>query len=1487
MEGYEIDPGAGANNKGHLSEIEQLKIYLEHIKLQMENKLRQKRKQLEEELEAEYSRYKNYLEQHFLRIKERLEYDLKMGTNGEDLTCSELLSDKDRTSSNRLEIRIEDYRKRSSSADGRGLNFETKMLALLFMRGVNTTPKFSLASNVAGVGQFDDIVFAYMDETQNDIKIMFIQLKHKQNVYRKKTRNISAALLSLRGDYSVPQYCKSYPEVMKWLRNRDITSNINIDNVELVLFTNNALHTNTLCPDGQHSVLFTEGEVYCFTEENDTYIYNLFQQLETYGSFLHEFKAREEDSTEKLEEMKKQISSVDIRRKLIELERDANKISREINDWGNLSHYKDFLSRFKVYSLQSDESGLDMFIKKEIQTACGTGTSATGIIFERLLKEIHNWWEKESFFLTEEALFWRGIMQARINEFNDDLVRKLNSLNIRFNEENVSKCKEIISDNTTLHISPMKHDSSLLVCLKVHQSLGNNTYLMVEGKAFESHESELFILWEKWCDLLILVDDGYIPYDFFHSCPRKRFICISETKPHTDCFTVCDDTNLDQLDEVSQQKVLSSVVNFQGHDIPFRKLAGDKYSLVDGNIIMQLLSEKVVLGDELFGDLEYYIPRTLRLVGRVRQKILRNMIDAPVTFAVSGLSDSELQQMAPHAVKFEAMNTQNEDLDHCGVVAVESEDDFIQLAKPQQSVHWLCRQNSGLLWKESRGDIRTIKNWIQLSKTNLFENVDSIADVPHRLVLVSAESGMGKSTLLSHLALGIKHMNPSMWVIRVNLNDFTNLLEVLPEDVDLAHVITFILEVSGIPSEWRDILRMKLVKMEEVCMLFDGYDEISPTHAGKVTLMLQHLQASKVQKLWVTTRPVMKQRLEQDLSTLAFTLQPFSDTVQANFLAKFWKKTFSEINEINLSKFIVKLQHLTATNLNDKERYFLGIPLQSRLLAEAFEDDLRNYIETEEIGLPLKVDLIQLCNRFVQRKFEISCEKNNVDKTKPGLIQDYEELRETFEQNHMLSALLAILPNAHVKKLPGSDIIINRITKFSNRIEEGREKTGIIKEIVNGKPVFIHRTFSEYFAALWFARNYEFVRNLLTELLFDLNFQVLRNFFDRIVAQEFELHVAVVNQDKTAVDTLLLSQNIDVNAKDHGGRTALFLAVMNYIDSYSETSCNVTNQVLQTLLRYGADPNIRDDVLNWSPLCLGDKIRAWPAVDLLLGSSADAADLLFTKLNMCNNAYVQEMLRVASINGLVNLIAFMLNNGIPVGYWIRMGYGRYRCEATMLHIAAKHGQLDLVKYLAKSEADVEAQDRGLYKRTPLIWAAEEGELEVVKFLKDHGASVTSCDWCGNTALLRAAKNGKFAVVSLLLRESEITAGDQFGNNILHIAAKTGNVELVTQLLDAGLHVDCYNYRQQTPLWLAAWFGRVPVARLLLQRGADLNLQDSSDGFTPLHAAASGGHLQIVQCLVDHAANLRIYSKSGRTPLHVAIAWKHTAVADFIANSSNY
>jgi hypothetical protein len=68
--------------------------------------------------------------------------------------------------------------------------------------------------------------------------------------------------------------------------------------------------------------------------------------------------------------------------------------------------------------------------------------------------------------------------------------------------------------------------------------------------------------------------------------------------------------------------------------------------------------------------------------------------------------------------------------------------------------------------------------------------------------------------------------------------------------------------------------------MENVCVLFDGYDDIPPEHSETVALMLKSLQATKLQNLWVTTRPMMRKTLQDKLSTLALALRPFSKSNQ-------------------------------------------------------------------------------------------------------------------------------------------------------------------------------------------------------------------------------------------------------------------------------------------------------------------------------------------------------------------------------------------------------------------------------------------------------------------------------------------------------------------------------------------------------------------------------------------------------------------------------
>lgn len=65
---------------------------------------------------------------------------------------------------------------------------------------------------------------------------------------------------------------------------------------------------------------------------------------------------------------------------------------------------------------------------------------------------------------------------------------------------------------------------------------------------------------------------------------------------------------------------------------------------------------------------------------------------------------------------------------------------------------------------------------------------------------------------------------------------------------------------------------------------------------------------------------------------------------------------------------------------------------------------------------------------------------------------------------------------------------------------------------------------------------------------------------------------------------------------------------------------------------------------------------------------------------------------------------------------------------------------------------------------------------------------------------------------------------------------------------------------------AAW-NYVEAARMLLEAGADPNLQDSRNYFTPLQAASYSFCLPMVQLLLKEGAAVDIRTNKGETPLH--------------------
>jgi len=141
------------------------------------------------------------------------------------------------------------------------------------------------------------------------------------------------------------------------------------------------------------------------------------------------------------------------------------------------------------------------------------------------------------------------------------------------------------------------------------------------------------------------------------------------------------------------------------------------------------------------------------------------------------------------------------------------------------------------------------------------------------------------------------------------------------------------------------------------------------------------------------------------------------------------------------------------------------------------------------------------------------------------------------------------------------------------------------------------------------------------------------------------------------------------------------------------------------------------------------------------------------------------------------------------------------------------------------------------------------------------------------SVFEAAAFGRTARLAALLSDdpSRATALSEDGFTALHLAIFAGQPKAARLLLDRGADVDALStgpIARVPPLGTAVFVRSPQLARLLLDAGADVNRQGAG-GFTALHSAAQSGDVELVKLLLERGADPGVRASDGRRAVDCA------------------
>lgn len=266
-----------------------------------------------------------------------------------------------------------------------------------------------------------------------------------------------------------------------------------------------------------------------------------------------------------------------------------------------------------------------------------------------------------------------------------------------------------------------------------------------------------------------------------------------------------------------------------------------------------------------------------------------------------------------------------------------NEESYIERFFKKQKENWYNYDENGLRVKnESENTISEFQ----------------MIELDEKVIILSGIPGIGKTTLLPSISKKIKSKNLSTWIEIIKLTDY---ITVLPEYNSNEDPIDFLsIKVLKYDKIVDQQFKQKIEKKNNVIIMFDGFDELSPDCRETFHILNDNLVRTNISQIWITTRPIDFHHLAQRFSTCSYNLMKFSNNDQIQYFNHYWNS-----DDIEFTKKIIK-------NLENR-RIDTGIPLLTKLAVEYL---VKNYLCKDEM-LSVELTTTDLYSRIVRTKGEI------------------------------------------------------------------------------------------------------------------------------------------------------------------------------------------------------------------------------------------------------------------------------------------------------------------------------------------------------------------------------------------------------------------------------------------------------------------------------------------------------------------------------------